>query len=600
MKLNLQLFADEDGKIVIGTVVDTTGVEEGIQDIEEMDDTELDIFLKAKGVEVPEEELQAIADELSNNLMLSPDTKQFDIQIAQIKTKLLSLKAVMEKATEIGLDDESVMNMMVKVEQLNNKLIQLENQKQKIESQGFFTKAGNTISDIVKKVSKWGLMLIGIRTAYSMISSTANKLAQDNDELAAKLQQIKGSLTNLLAPAVELIVNLVWRLLAYLNVISKSFLGIDLFAKSNKSVKSTLGSAQKLRKTLAGFDEMNILNDNTPSGGGGGGAKTPDIEPPDTSGFEEAVENIKLMWVEVTEINRGEMKEMLLEQDKTWGVLKLGWFDTVQGIARAFRGLADIFKGVYEIIYGIATGNNEAIEYGVNLLVLGIKKILLGLVQAIIGIAEMIGGVVWGLIKTVIDWVYNSLLKPIGNAFSNMWNAVVVGATGVVTKVKTSFTNVVNFFKTGVQTVISLFKSIGTKVGDAIGSAFKSVVNSVLSAVENILNKPINAINKLLDKINAVPGINLSRLSTIRLPRLAKGGIVNLPSKGVPVGNAYAGESGAEGVIPLTDSQQMELLGEAIGRYITINANITNTMNGRVISRELQKINNENSFASNR
>ena len=66
------------------------------------------------------------------------------------------------------------------------------------------------------------------------------------------------------------------------------------------------------------------------------------------------------------------------------------------------------------------------------------------------------------------------------------------------------------------------------------------------------------------------------------------------------LGGAIVGESGREGVIPLTDSQQMALLGEAIGKYITINANITNSMNGRIISRELQKIQNEQSFASNR
>ena len=73
-----------------------------------------------------------------------------------------------------------------------------------------------------------------------------------------------------------------------------------------------------------------------------------------------------------------------------------------------------------------------------------------------------------------------------------------------------------------------------------------------------------------------------------------------MPSRGVPVGSAIGGERGAEGVIPLTDSQQMALLGEAIGKYITINANITNTMNGRVISKELKKINAENDFAYNR
>jgi hypothetical protein len=51
--------------------------------------------------------------------------------------------------------------------------------------------------------------------------------------------------------------------------------------------------------------------------------------------------------------------------------------------------------------------------------------------------------------------------------------------------------------------------------------------------------------------------------------------------------------------IPLTDSQQMALLGEAIGKYITVNATIVNSMNGRVLNRELQKIQNQSSFATN-
>lgn len=63
--------------------------------------------------------------------------------------------------------------------------------------------------------------------------------------------------------------------------------------------------------------------------------------------------------------------------------------------------------------------------------------------------------------------------------------------------------------------------------------------------------------------------------------------------------SAIAGEAGHEGYIPLSDSQAMETLGEAIGRYITINANITNTMNGRVISKTLQQIQNDRDFAYN-
>lgn len=88
-------------------------------------------------------------------------------------------------------------------------------------------------------------------------------------------------------------------------------------------------------------------------------------------------------------------------------------------------------------------------------------------------------------------------------------------------------------------------------------------------------------------------------LPTFNLPRLKVGGIINMPNKGVMLGSAIGGESGREGVVPLTDSQAMETLGEAIGRYITINANITNTMNGRVISRQLKTIQNDKDFAYN-
>ena len=75
----------------------------------------------------------------------------------------------------------------------------------------------------------------------------------------------------------------------------------------------------------------------------------------------------------------------------------------------------------------------------------------------------------------------------------------------------------------------------------------------------------------------------------IYYPKLAVGGIINMPGRGVPYHGATIGERGAEAVVPLTDSQQMALIGEAIGKYITINAKIVNSMNGRILNSELQK-----------
>lgn len=63
---------------------------------------------------------------------------------------------------------------------------------------------------------------------------------------------------------------------------------------------------------------------------------------------------------------------------------------------------------------------------------------------------------------------------------------------------------------------------------------------------------------------------------------------------------AIGGEAGREGVIPLTDSQAMETLGEEIGKHIVINATVINSMNGRTISRQLQQIKDDREFAYNR
>ena len=66
------------------------------------------------------------------------------------------------------------------------------------------------------------------------------------------------------------------------------------------------------------------------------------------------------------------------------------------------------------------------------------------------------------------------------------------------------------------------------------------------------------------------------------------------------LGSAIGGEKGREAVVPLEDEQVLTEIADAIGSRIVINANITNNMNGRVISRELKKIDNRDNFLYNR
>lgn len=78
------------------------------------------------------------------------------------------------------------------------------------------------------------------------------------------------------------------------------------------------------------------------------------------------------------------------------------------------------------------------------------------------------------------------------------------------------------------------------------------------------------------------------------------GAIVNNPGKGVSIGGGnIAGERGREGIIPLTDPRAMAELGQQIGRWVSVNLDITNQIDGRVLNRRLEAIKNESNFTTN-
>lgn len=491
------------------------------------------------------------------------DTKSFDAQIDYVEGQLQEIEHKLKQA-DMGFEVGDTQKLEAQYEKLVNQLEKLRKKQADINKADLsavnnsIEKTGNSISKVIKKVARWGLAVFGIRSAYMAVRSAINTIAGDDEQLKADIDYMKDALAYSIEPIIRKIVDLAKQLMFYGAYLLKAWTGENLFENANKSLKGANKQAKDLKKTMAGFDEMNVLSNNS---SGGSGTATPSF---DLSQIQE-MEVPK--WLEMIK----EVGQWIIDN----------WQQVVFGLL------------LTKLFIDLLTSNWIGVVISfIGLLISAFFQIK----DAIIAIYEN-GKIVLG---QFIDWIYNNFIKPMGNFFSVLWNGIVTGFEKAINGIKNAFNSVVNFFKNIINTIVGLFKTIGTKVGDVIGGAFKAVINGVLKAIETILNKPINAINSLLDVINAVPGINLGKLPTFDLPRLAVGGIVNMPSRGVPIGGAIAGEAGAEGVIPLTNSQAMETLGQAIGKYVTINANITNTMNGRVISRELQKVNSSSDFAFNR
>lgn len=121
------------------------------------------------------------------------------------------------------------------------------------------------------------------------------------------------------------------------------------------------------------------------------------------------------------------------------------------------------------------------------------------------------------------------------------------------------------------------FANLFSTIGDAIG----------------VLINPVNAI--------AVAGKNIGKfINNLFSKKLAVGGIVNNPGKGVPIGGAITGEAGQEGVLPLTNPDTMATLGREIGKHVIVNFTNITKLDNRQIAREQREINAQNDFAFNR
>jgi len=124
-----------------------------------------------------------------------------------------------------------------------------------------------------------------------------------------------------------------------------------------------------------------------------------------------------------------------------------------------------------------------------------------------------------------------------------------------------------------------------------------------LSITSNELDRMVTVVQNRLAKIKGAKGLMMysAKGAILNVPKLAVGGIINRPGRGLPlaVGGAIGGERGAEAVVPLTDSQQMALLGEAIGKYVNIRAEVPVYIGNRQIAREIRNINKKDSFLYN-
>ena len=306
---------------------------------------------------------------------------------------------------------------------------------------------------------------------------------------------------------------------------------------------------------------------------------------------------------------------------EVWRVLFNTISDVIGGIADIIKGVFDVLTGLltgdgekikegFLSIFGGLKDIVVSVFSGIIDLVSGVLKLLWDAIVAIFsGIGSWFGEKFQGAWDAIVNiftpigswfgqrWAdVTSALANIGAWFTDMFQKAWTGLTNIFSKlgswfgerwadvtnalssvsnwfgemftnaynaVKDAFSSIGDFFSGVWETVKGIFVNAGQMVGEAVGGAFKSAVNAVLDTIENVVNGFIGMINGVLDVVRNLPGLGwIGSVSTVSLPRLARGGIVDSPTI------AMIGEAGKEAVVPLENTGFIQTLGRVVSSAV--------------------------------
>jgi len=530
-------MSDKLARMGVEVNAETDGLQQGLDQAT----SDLDRFeqsLNSMSLSALEANLAALETQLKS---MNGDWNKLSVSIDSAKARL-SAKGMSSSAIQA---DPKIMSMQSSFDSLENNIAQVESKigmlKSAIgsieskpieklksafkevasESEKSSGKSDFSMKKTIKTATRFGALLLGMRTIYSIITRAAQAYIGQNEKLQIQINSMFVALGSLLAPAIDLVVGWMtelvkWVIVAaaytikFINVIFGLSIPIKLTAQLNKNLKQT----SKELSNLASFDEITILQDPAST------STTPqiDLTPYDMSSALAGVEEF----------------------------------------GKNLQALQPIIQPLI-IILGILTAAVIAmnIAMAVNPIVL-IVYVVMAVIAAIVLLI-----VYWDdITKAVISFSG----KTIG-VIVNLVNWLLTAFSNVVTAISKPFIDAFNGIKKVIGDVwnwiLNLFSAGGkifAGVVDGISNIFVGVVNALITGINKLIAAPFNIINGLLNTIRSIsilgfkPFIGLWSVNPLpvpQIPKLATGAVATGPTL------AQIGEGRYdEAVIPLGSSPQ--------------------------------------------
>lgn len=220
----------------------------------------------------------------------------------------------------------------------------------------------------------------------------------------------------------------------------------------------------------------------------------------------------------------------------------------LQALPEVITMIAKAIPDIIQAITGVLT-NQESLRNMIEAYI----KIMLALVEAlpliITAIADALPLIINSLVTFFTDPANIRMLMAAG---VQLFMGLVKAVPQILMALVSAFTSIIaNLW----NSLGAMFTHFAGDFGKGIGTAFKNAINGVLKYINGLVNNPIELLNKALEQINKIPGVNIGKLSTVAIPQLAEGAVVDNRPGGILANIGEGNEP--EAVIPLSKLDKM-------------------------------------------
>jgi tape measure domain-containing protein len=204
----------------------------------------------------------------------------------------------------------------------------------------------------------------------------------------------------------------------------------------------------------------------------------------------------------------------------------------------------------------------------------------------------------WDSVSTFVERVWHGIQTAARNVIDwvkKNWSSIFAIIAGPISLASAAIIKNFDQIKQAVGNVWSWIRGVFGTIGSVAATIIKIPVNAIIGFAEKTINGFIRAVNGAVNTINKIPGVDIGKLSTINIPKLAEGGIVRARPGGIL---ANIGEGGKdEAVIPLDKLGKM-MSSNTNNQNVTVNLSLSGVMTSsksdeRAIATRIAKLINE-------